>query len=152
MIKSDATRDYATEAFRYYAALGKPTYEQLKQQLYDEILRKQKRELIRVSGISNPTQNAQINAEREVERRTPELLDILAVEKTLDLLHLGNKPEIIRCIECVYFPEPSRPIKRGEITERVSRACTEVYASERQIYYWLKQARQLFAAERGLRF
>lgn len=151
MIKNDHIREYATEAFRYYAAQGKPTYEQLKRQIYDEILEKEKRELVRAKGITDPTANAHINAEKEVERRTPELLDILAVESTIELLRRYEKYEIVKCIENVYFPEPKRPLKSNEISARVNSAALSIPCSDRQVYRLLKQARMLFAAERGLR-
>jgi len=153
MKKNDHTRDYATEAFRYYALMGRPTYEQLKQEMYDRILDQEKRELVKVKGLTDPTANAQINAEKEVEKREPELLDILAVGKTVEMLALGKKEKIVQCLEMVYFLEPNRPIRKGEITERVLYATThpKVLASERQVYYWLKEARCLFAMIRGLR-
>lgn len=151
MIKNDHIRDYATEAFRYYAAQGKPTYEQLKRQIYDEILEKEKRELVHAKGIADPTVNAHINAEKEVERRTAELLDILAVENTIKLLKYCGKYEIVKCIEKVYFPEPKRPLKSNDISGRVISASLSIPCSDRQVYRLLKQARMLFAAERGLR-
>ena len=151
--KNDHIRDYATAAFRHYALMGKPTYDQLKQQIYDTILEQEKRVLVKAKGLADPTVNAQINAEKEVEQRGPELLDILAVEKTMEMLMLGGKGKIIQCIEVVYFLEPQRPIRKGEISERVIYATThpKVLASERQVYYWLKEARRLFATVRGLR-
>lgn len=147
----DHIRDYATEAFRYYAAEGKPTYEKLRQQLYTDILRREKKELSVIEGLADPTINAQINAEREVERQMPKLLDILAVEKTLDMLNIGHKYDIVKCIELVYFIEPSRAIKKGEIQERARAAGLLVCIDERTVYRYLKAARKLFAITRGLR-
>lgn len=154
-MKKDITRDYATEAFRFYAACGRPTYEELKQRIYDDILAKEKREAIKATGKnkppSNPVESANIKAEEEYERRSAELLDVLAVEKTMEILMRGCKNETIKCVEDVYFTEPQRPLKRGEIQERVQQAAQTLFLDERSIYRRLRDARQLFSSLRGLR-
>lgn len=157
----DHIRDYATSAFRFYAAQGKPTYEQLKQQLYDDALEKSKKEIVRIKGITNPTQSAIQHAEIEVEKRKAELLDILAVERVMNALmysplgrtkaKVGEEHSIAKAVEIVYFTDPDKPLERGDISDRVHMAELSIPASSRHIYRWLRQARDLFAIERGLR-
>lgn len=150
MIK-DHIRDYATSAFRLYALHEKPTYDQLRQRLYDEALRKSKREIIHLKGVSNPTQTAIQQAEVAVEKKKAELLDVLAVGQVISSLGTGGRSDIIQALELVYFYQPERELKRGDISDRVHVAELCIPASESSIYRWLKQARQLFAIERGLR-
>jgi hypothetical protein len=158
----DHLRDYATEAFRFYARSGCPDYEDLKQQLYDAALEASKREIMHSGNISKPTEYAVINAERAVDERKGELLDILAVEQVMALTE--GSPEGILCrsgnpmnyyirraIEIVYFADADKPLQKGDISMRVHKAELEIPASERQIYYWLSKARRMFAEERGLR-
>ena len=147
-------RDYATEAFRLYARMGKPTYKELKQIYFDEALKNAEREIgfIKGTNIAKPTEYALINAERAVDEKMGELLDILAVEKVINILDASRDGHPIkRAVEIVYFEFVRGELRRGEIVERVTKAQLEIPASERQVYYWLKQARKMFALERGLR-
>ena len=146
MIK-DHLRDYATAAFRNYARCGFPTYEELRKIIFDAALESSRREINRMSRIPNPTQQAVINAESAVDERQGELLDILAVENALKIM----KDECKKAVEQVYFVDAQNDFECGDIKERVTRASIEIPASERQIYYWLRTARYVFAVERGLR-
>lgn len=141
-MKKDFTRDYATEAFRLYAAMGKPSYEEATKQIYEAALND--------CEFKDP-EIANISAEAAVNNATPLLLDILAVEKTIDILERGNKTHIARAISDVYFVQPEQPLRRGDITARVRRYSLTAFSSERNVYLWLKEARLLFAAVRGLR-
>lgn len=141
-MKKDITRDYATEAFRLYAAMGKPSYEEATKQIYNAALND--------CEFKNP-ETANIAAETAVRNAAPLLLDILAVEKTIDILERGNKAHIARAVFDVYFVQPDQPLRRGDITARVQYHSLTAFASERNIYLWLKEARLLFAAVRGLR-
>ncbi len=141
-MKKDFTRDYATEAFRLYASMGRPTYEEAAKSIYQKALSD--------CGLSSP-EVANIAAETAVTNASPLLLDILAVEKTIELLERGNKTDIIKAISAVYFTEADYPLRRGCITERVRRCSLSLFASERSVYFMLKQARLLFASLRGLR-
>ncbi|MDR1439966.1 MAG: hypothetical protein LBJ10_08145 [Clostridiales bacterium] len=151
-MKKDHLRDYATEAYRFYARCGMPSYEELRDAVYREALESSRREIERLpgpraGGFGDPTAQAVINAERAADAREGELLDILAVEKALAAM----RPEARRAVEIVYFDGAGRELEWGEASERVHRAELEIPASERQIYYWLKKARLAFAAERSLR-
>lgn len=150
IVKKDSIRDYATEAFRFFASCGCLSSEQIKERLREEIYDASKREMIRLGTPSMPsdkTAMAVMKAEDELEYYKAELLDILAVEKTLARL----SPPMKRAVEIVYFTRPQEPITKGELSGRVHQAEIEIPASERNIYYWLREARRIFAQERGLR-
>lgn len=142
-MRKDITRDYVTEAFRLYARLGKPTYEQARQRVYDEQLDRFSSKL--------PPEKAVEYTEKALDKHTPFLLDIMAVNKTIELLEQGKKEHIIKAIESIYFIYPEQQIYKGEISGRVRHFACRYMADERTIYRWLKEARLLCAAIRGLR-
>lgn len=146
-MKKDNVRDYATAAFQYYAFLGKPHKEDLEQQYYDEALNEYKKGEIKGSGISKPTEQAVMYAEGRLRDKQAELWDILAVEKTLIQLDCCER----QAVEMVYFEHAHRAIKKGEISERVTKASLYIPADERTVYRYLRKARLIFAYERGLR-
>lgn len=146
-MKKDNIRDYATEAFRFYAALGKPSYRTLKAQYMAEAFEEYHREHEKGSGIGKPTEAAVIYAERQTEKKTADLLDILAVEK----VYFTSKRLVREVIEIVYFQDPTEPLRKGDISERVTKASLETFTSERGVYAILKAVRMRFAEERGLR-
>lgn len=151
-MKKDHIRDYATEAFRYYAACGCPTSEQVKEQIYTQISERSSRDYTEVAAVmstSSATEYGAMAAEDAFERHKAEILDILAVEKAL--AELRYDPAVIRAIEMVYFPNPDKELRKGDISDRVHVAELMIPASERTIYYWLKKARKIFARHRGLR-
>lgn len=141
-MKKEHTRDYITEAFRLYAAMGKPTYERVKADIYNA-------ELAKRSG-DNPSV-AVARAETAVNNNAPMLLDILAVERTMELLERGKKGHIVEAVKAVYFVRPTMPIRRGAISERVRCFALLYPADTSTVYRWLKEARYLCAAIRGLR-
>ncbi len=151
-MKKDNIRDYATEAFRLYAALGRPSYDDIKEKIYQYALREERKAEVKGGGISKPTEQSLINAQRAVDEFEATLLDVMAVENTLKLLSLrDNGMEIIKAVEIVYFTEPMREIRKGEISDRVHRAEMSIPASERTVYYYLEIARNVFAIERKIR-
>lgn len=141
-MKKDFTRDYATAAFRLYAALGKPTYEAASKRVYNKAIAKY--------DYINPAE-AVTQAEIAVAKSTPVLLDILAVNETLAMLDKGGKLYICRALQAVYFIQPSKPLHKGDISSRVLRYSLSVPTDERTVYRWLKEGRDLFTALRGLR-
>src|SRR5690606_1489765 len=74
-MKKDHIRDYATEAFRFYAKAG--GYEQYVRNLVEDMQKN------KGSGVCNPTESALITKERIIEKHAAELADIEAVEKVL---------------------------------------------------------------------
>lgn len=141
-MKKDFTRDYVTEAFRLYARLGCPTYEQIRYEIYNA-------ELNKLSFVT-PGESITL-AEIATDKQTPLLLDILAVNKTLDILERGEKEHIVVAIKNVYFAYPCQPLRKGDISDRVRQYALCCPADERSVYRWLKEGRLLCAAIRGLR-
>jgi len=82
----------------------------------------------------------------------PEKLDLLAVENTIELLgKMKHGKSRVEILDLVYFSDPDKPLRRNDITYRVCKASLQYYFSERQVYYFLRDAREAFAKERGLR-
>ncbi len=146
-MKKDNIRDYATEAFRFYARLGKPSYRILKAQYMTEAMEEYSRAHEKSGQPGRPTEAALMYAEKQVEKKEAELLDILAVEK----VYYSAKRDVREIIELVYFESPDESLKKGEISERVHKASLWTYNSEREVYRILKAARTAFGIERKLR-
>ena len=148
-MKKDNIRDYATEAFRFYAASGRLTTEQLKQKVYDAIYEQSRKEYVRSgSGMhSDATAYAVIAADEALQSMKAEFEDIIAVEKTLYLLHQAER----EAVEIVYFTDADKPLQKGDIYSRVVKASLEIPADIRTVYRYLHRAREVFARERGLR-
>ena len=146
-MQKDFTIDYTTAAFRYYASLGKPSYRSLKAKYTAEALEAYSREHEKGTGIGKPTEAAAIYAEKEVEKKIAELNDILAVEKIYNSVTEGVR----EIIEIVYFTDANKPLRRGDISNRVCKASVNTYTSIKGIYRILKSVRIAFAEERGLR-
>lgn len=111
-MKKDRIKDYATAAFRDYAAAG--------------------------------FKNSQPEADLCV------LLDRAAVERTIEILTYEGKGDIIAAVKAVYFVGAREPIRKGTITSRVRRFSTDLPCSEMSAYRYLREARRIFAVQRGL--
>lgn len=148
-MKKDNIRDYATEAFRFYAASGRLTTEELKQKVYDMIYEQSRKEIIRSGrGMhADATAYAVIAAEEAIDSMKAEFEDIIAVEKTLHLLKKAERD----AVEIVYFTDADKPLRKGDISARVVRASMEIPADVSMVYRYLQRARTIFAEERGLR-
>jgi len=143
----DHIRDYATEAFRLYKREnGLKGYALKLKRIADDRVKQSGS-----SGVSKPTEMAVMYLQKLEEEHSANIADLTAVERVLFLLNYKKKIEIVKAIEYVYFVEAHINIKRCDIQDRVNKASIEIPASERNIYYWLKNARDLFAFERGLR-
>jgi hypothetical protein len=148
----DHIRDYATDAFRYYARLGRPTYEELRLAIYNAALESSRREIEHVQEpLPDPTAAAVANAQRALDEREGELRDIDAVCRTIEIMQHEGRQDCLLALEYVYFAAPDQPLERGDITDRVHSASINIPVSERSVFYWLSKARMLFAIERGLR-
>lgn len=148
-MKKDNIRDYATEAFRFYAACGKLTMEQLKQKIYDDIYEQSRKEYLRNgSGMpSDATAYAVIAADEALQSMKAEFEDIIAVEKTMIRLPRDHK----KAVEMVYFEAADKPLQKGDISGRVCAASIAIHVDESSVYRYLAYARKIFAKERGLR-
>lgn len=145
-------RDYATEAFRFYAKINM-TADKYKQKIYDEALFNYTKKM-KGSGISYPTESAIIAAENEVNEKLAEIKDMEAVEMTLAEIRASgpySSKAIVQAIEIVYFAEANKELERGDISSRIHKAEIEIPASQPTIYRWLCRARTIFAEQRGLR-
>ena len=77
-MKKDHIRDYATEAFRYYAFLGKPHKEDLEKKYYQEALEEyERRQVLGGTGISKPTEQAIMYAEGVLRQKQAELWEVV---------------------------------------------------------------------------
>ncbi len=77
--------------------------------------------------------------------------DIRAVNQTLSWFDFNHKQHIKKAIEEIYFVFPAKPLKRGEVTDRVIKHSMQISTDERTVYRWLKEARLVCARFRGLR-
>ncbi len=138
-MSKDHIRDYATEAFRFYARWGgRDSY--VKSLLAD--LQQQ-----RGSGICFPTESALIHKEQVMREHMAEIADLEAVEVVMKVCDT----DVRQAVEMVYFYKPYESIEWGDIKQRVHYAEIHMPAGERSIYRWLAEARKIFAEERGLR-
>lgn len=151
-MKKDHIRDYATEAFRYYAKLGKPKFEDVKEKIYKEAIEESKKNELKTNNICSPTELAMMRADKAVVEKKGELEDILAVEETLkQLAYEYNGAEILSVVDRVYFVQPDKAIEKGELKNRVLAAIEEIHIGERTAWRYLAKARDIFAENRGLR-
>lgn len=145
----DYLRDYATAAFRFYAKNFKSA-EKFKNKIREEAIQAiEERE--GKAGISKPTEAAIMRAEKAVEEKIAEIMDMEAVEKVIAELKCKRDYEIIQAIEEVYFINPEEELNLGDIQNRVKIASLKIPASESSVYRWLKKSRQSFSEKRGLR-
>ena len=145
-MKKDHVRDYACEAFRYWALCGRPRRADLERvAVNDAVLRRPGRVGGVQTGPGAPTEAAALSLCDRLS--APEASDLLAVADTMELCD----PPMKRAVEMIYLAHPRARPTKGEISERVLAASQRIPASERQIYYWMKAARDLFALKRGLR-
>lgn len=141
-IKKDALRDYATSAFIFWARHGCPTY-------VEAVDRIRERAFSRAWGID--PQKAKQYADAEIEKARAGLEDIRACESVFKKLDASGREFVCEAVKAVYMADPWRNPRKGEYSARALRFALEVPLSERQVYYYLEQARDLFAVERGLR-
>lgn len=150
-MKKDHLRDYATHAFREYAAGGCPTYDQLRDKLIAEAMASSSERLAVKGGISKPTEAQIMAAEKQLENAEGQLMDILAVIRTIEILQKRRDGDLIlRCLQLVYFAEPKRDLEPGDISNRVVQASMNIPVGEATVYRKLYVARKTFATERGL--
>lgn len=142
-MKKDYLRDYCTEAFRFYARSGGRSA--FIKSIENDIIRS------KGSGVSKPTEAALIRQEQIIAEHASELADIDAVSKVLVYLDICRHRDIIQAIEIVYYTDCWKDLEKGDISARVHKAELTIPASTNTIYRWLRQARDMFAKERGLR-
>lgn len=138
-------RDYAISAFSFYHQEG--SAEQFKMRIFNEAILEHVRAEERGNSISKPSESAIVRAETAVLSMSAAIADLEAVERTLSVLKTFPSGEsVLRALGIVYMSGAD-----AKISSLVHRAEFDIPASERQIYYWLKLARYIFAIERNLR-
>ena len=136
-MKKDSIHDYAVEAFRFYHQVGGLSG-------YEGIIVSKAKERQAKGGF--------LLALKEVEaEHAAELLDVMAVEKTLESFARAGRKDILYAIETVYCTDSGRPMRKGAVQDRVRYVETTLPAAERSVYRCLKKARDQFADIRGLR-
>jgi len=145
----DYLRDYATAAFRFYAKNGMSA-DKYKNKIYEEALEEISKREGRV-GVSKPTEAALMRAEKAVNEKIAEIKDMEAVEKVLAELKGTRRAYIVQAIESIYFEDCDKDFSKGDIQSRVIKASVDICAGERTVYRWLREARDLFSYQRGLR-
>lgn len=154
-MKKDFIRDYATEAFRFYAAIGIGC-EELKARIKEDALKEiRKREnIVRTGDGGSPTEHELIYQEEKLQERIAEILDIEAVEKTLEEYKARNNrksEDALQLIRDVYFKKPKDKLEKKDISSRVDISSQHLGIAKSTAYKYLKEARLLFAFNRGLR-
>lgn len=151
-MKKSHLRDYATNAFRLYAAEGKPTHDELRERIFRRILAEITPPEVSGGGVSKPTEQEIMAAEKRLDDYAAYLQDIAAVERTVDILQRDVRGQfILECLDEVYFKSPNIPLRRGDIHDRVVAAMHKLYiGSENTVYSALRKAVRIFARERGL--
>ncbi len=142
-MKKSHIRDYAVNAFRIYAANGEKTYALMRRDIYDRSLTEQLEKGVDVYS-------AMVFARQTIQRKMPMLLDIRAVEQMISLLEYSQKCDVVDALRAIYFVEPRRPLKNGEISNRVIRYATDYPCSPERIWRQLRYAQETFGRFRGL--
>lgn len=120
-MKKDHLRDYATNAFRTYAAAGRPND-------------------LRIERYYEPYRYSDGKS-----------ADICAVYDTLRELNQSQDGKLTAsCLDIVYFTEPIMQIRKNDISARVIYAAHALSMDESAVYRRLKHARELFAVKRKL--
>jgi hypothetical protein len=154
-VRKDNIRDYATEAFRFYAAYGSyAEYKRVKMQaIYEEMAKQEKVKVKNGGSVFSPTEAQLTRAEEKFEQCQAEAEDVRAVERALYIISRDPSGWDIRdCIEAVYFKDADKPLQKGDIQSRVDGLVESYGISDRQVYRCLAKARRIFAFERNLRF
>lgn len=136
-MKKESAMDYAVGAFRYWAELGCPSYEEAAARVRSDALGK-------YGDRADFAESAMADA-------APGLYDILACEVTFREFERRGDELFCDAVREVYMVSPGRRIRRGELSARVRAFACARYLSERQVYYYLSRARREFLQNRGLR-
>lgn len=133
-MKKDNIRDYAVDAFRYYASLGCPKNKQAA------------RFALQRNNLKRKLSSAELRASEA------ELSDLYAVLDTVAAIaELENGADILEVLQNVYFANPVHDVRRGEIESRVLFTTFKSNISSATAYRYLALCRRMFAMARGLR-
>lgn len=73
-------------------------------------------------------------------------LSDMAVSATLSVLRAEDKAYIVDAVAKIYFIEPTVPLRKNEIEQRVTHYCMTGHVCRRSVYNWLAHARKLYWA------
>ncbi|MBQ8005869.1 MAG: hypothetical protein IJ303_06125 [Clostridia bacterium] len=121
-MRKEDYRDYATHMFRIYAAWGCRDADAVRTILGTDL----------------------------DKRHEPMLSDIAIVNAYLELCRKNGKKHIADAVSAVYFAQPKRTLRRGDISARALRFALDYHISEKQVYAWLREARRAVAGAKGL--
>lgn len=141
-LKKDNVRDYATEAFRYWASVGCPTYD-------EAVARIKKRALEKAKGQSAEIKAAFVSA--CIDQRQGALADIKACDECFCYLRAHGKECVCSAVREIYMAFSRKRLARGELSGRVVRFAMDNFYGERTVYKFLDEACERFAGYRGLR-
>ena len=148
-MKKEHYRDYAVEAFRFYAREGGS--EAYKTRLLSEIPQNHEHS-IRVGRISKPVETLAARWEKVLKENEGAIMDLKAVENTLKQLSKHKLGEdLLFALKETYFQFPGMPIGKGALISRVRYVATKRFVTERAVFTWLQTIREMFAVARGLR-
>lgn len=140
-MKKDHARDIAEDGFADYAKWRGCTRERCV-----EIIRRATREQFQ----ELPPDKVMVKADEAVAEAKPLLDSIEAVHRTFDTLRRNKKEYIIDAVEFVYCSSPNRKPARNEISMRIRAYAMRIYADDRTVYRWLREARNLYAYYLGV--
>lgn len=155
-MRRDRNRDYATDAFQFYAAVG--GYEKYSKALHEQ-LTKEVAEYYQRSEVPagdtmpvDPQAAAQARYTKLAALYEPDMLDLKAVDETIELMEmrLWHKTRVA-AVRHVYQKEPNIQLSGEILMDFVYAASREIFASPSSIYDWLYDARAIFAWKRKLR-
>lgn len=81
---------------------------------------------------------------------TAAILDLTAVNNTLRILKREGEDETIKAIHAVYFPLPDKPLRKSEISNRITKHALSNFLGERTVWRKLEKACKICAKERNL--
>lgn len=84
-------------------------------------------------------------------RKLPDILDLEAVNRTLNILEDQQDYLAIAAVKDIYFTAAQRRLYKSEISQRVIKFTLENYISERIVWKCLNKARRIAAEQRQLR-
>ena len=141
-MNKDHIRDYATAAFRFWSGVGCPTYDEA----LSRIRAKAERRSFGADAVA-----AEAFVAAEIFKASATLLDVKACEETFAELKHHGKECVCSAVREIYMPYPRKKLAKGELSGRVVHFAMNNYYSERQVYYFLAEACEVFAEKRGLR-
>lgn len=135
-MKKDRARDIAEEGFAEFAMWRFCTPKRCR-----EVIAAETRE--RYSHLS--PEKITFKVEDALKDASSLLQNLEAVTKTFDTLENIGKGHIVDAVKFVYCANPQRKPTRNEISLRARAYAMKVYADERTVYRWLREARKLYA-------